>query len=43
MLFKERPELKQIVQEKVIAVKGDLVQKNLGIDPIMRKKLTEEV
>ena len=43
MPFKERPELKQIVKEKVIAVKGDLVQKTLGIDPIIRKRLTEEV
>ena len=36
ILFKQRPEFKRIVHERVIAVKGDLVQKQLGIDPAVR-------
>ena len=42
-LFKEKPELLNIVKEKVVPVRGDLVIEGLGLDPDMRAVLCEEV
>jgi fatty acyl-CoA reductase len=43
VLFETRPELVQIVKERVIPVQGDLIQEGLGILPEVRKALTEEL
>ena len=42
-LFKERPELIQIIKERVIPIKGDLVIEGLGIAKEIRAMLIEEV
>ena len=42
-LFKRRPEMLQIIKEKVIPIKGDLVLEGLGIDPDVRLMLTNEL
>ena len=36
-LFKRRPELRQIVKERIFGVQGDLVIENLGMDPQVRQ------
>lgn len=42
-LFKERPELVDIIKEKVIPINGDLVIEGLGLDPVIRATLCNEV
>ena len=42
-LFKERPELLQIIKERVIPINGDLVIEGLGLAKEIRAMLTEEV
>lgn len=42
-LFKKRPELLQVVKERVVPVNGDLVIEGLGLDPAIRRQLCEEV
>ena len=36
-LFKSRPDIRQIINERVIAIKGDLMEENLGMDPQVYK------
>ena len=42
-LFARRPELLQIIKERVVPVRGDLVLEGLGIDPKVRATLCNEV
>ena len=35
-LFQRRPELLQVIRERVVPIKGDLVLEGLGIDPKVR-------
>lgn len=39
-LFQKRPELIKIVKQRVIPIKGDLVLDRLGMDPEVRKEVT---
>lgn len=42
-LFKRRPELLQVIKERVVPIKGDLVLEGLGIDPDVRARVINEV
>jgi len=42
-LFENRPELVQMVRDKVVPVHGDLVSENLGMDPAVRAMLCAEI
>ena len=35
-LFERRPELLQVIRERIVPIKGDLVLKGLGLDPQVR-------
>lgn len=43
ILFSQRPELREVAYKRVVPVSGDLVIKNLGIEPSMRQQLIDEV
>lgn len=42
-LFQERPEILKVIKERVIPVKGDLVQEGLGIESGVRETLIKEL
>jgi thioester reductase-like protein len=42
-LFKERPNLQEWINEKIIPIEGDLALKGLGLNPELRQKLIKEV
>ena len=42
-LFQRKPELLQVIRERVVPIKGDLVLEGLGIDPKVRAQLTDEL
>ena len=41
-LFKDKPELRKVVKERVVAIQGDLVIEKLGIDPVVREQVIAE-
>ena len=42
ILFKEKPELKQIVRQKIVPVAGDLIINQLGLSPQDRAMVVNE-
>ena len=42
-LFQKRPDMHEIIKERIVPVSGDLVLDKLGIDPKVREQLTEDV
>lgn len=43
LLYEKRPELEAVVKTRLIAVQGDLSLAGLGIDPIVRKEIINDL
>ena len=42
-LYEARPDMLKIIKEQVVPISGDLVIEKLGLDPKVRKELTENL
>ena len=42
-LYEERPDIVDVIREKVVPVSGDLCIEKLGMDPEIRQQLIDEV